>query len=380
VISAPPSGAVHRRPAPLPHRCPGGWPGLVGQPVRCTSATAGRPTGPRSTTLFPFFGSRPSSRQIAKLESADGLALATRCASRTPDVVNYEKFRDGSARSSAAGSANFFDVSTPSRPKLVRHWRVSGEGGFPRCDFDGRFAYTRRRQNATSEHHDGFSITVGIRARRIRTGGISRAAQGRRRGYRGTTYRSRAVTIRCARRPASTCRSVASRPLHPRNISDMSKPTLVSAAFLGPANPHPSHTALRMRKAQGPGHHSPADEGRREAPPFGPRVRLVYDVYVREQPIPMRRSRWRSRPDGAPQPPMMGCHQPAECFNGHHRPRSACSPADVRTSDVADPFAPTGSRLLRTRLRLWDAKCVSNDVTTISSGLCTPRPPARSLP
>jgi hypothetical protein len=55
-------------------------------------------------------------------------------------VINYEKFRDGAPE--FGGGLGIFDVSTPSRPKLVHKWRVSGEGGgVHRYDFDGRYAY-----------------------------------------------------------------------------------------------------------------------------------------------------------------------------------------------------------------------------------------------
>ncbi len=55
-------------------------------------------------------------------------------------VINYEKFREGTPE--FGGGLGVFDVSTPSRPKLVHKWRVSGEGGGVQLfDFVGRYAY-----------------------------------------------------------------------------------------------------------------------------------------------------------------------------------------------------------------------------------------------
>ena len=42
-------------------------------------------------------------------------------------IVNYEKFRDGAPE--FGGGLGIFDVSTPSKPKLISKWQVSTNGG-----------------------------------------------------------------------------------------------------------------------------------------------------------------------------------------------------------------------------------------------------------
>jgi len=54
-------------------------------------------------------------------------------------IVNHEKqSEDGDP--AFGGGLGIYDVSTPSRPKLIRKWRTGGSG-VHRFDFDGRYAY-----------------------------------------------------------------------------------------------------------------------------------------------------------------------------------------------------------------------------------------------
>ena len=52
--------------------------------------------------------------------------------------------------------------------------------------------------------------------------------------------------------------------------------------------------------------------------------------------------------DGAPQPPMMGCHQPSERFKGTVIP-FAWFAQGLRILDIADPYRAAGGRFLRAR-------------------------------
>jgi hypothetical protein len=71
------------------------------------------------------------------------------------------------------------------------------------------------------------------------------------------------------------------------DIDDMSKPKLVSAVNTGPADPHPTHTALRMpAKLKGRDIMLVADEDVAKLRPSAPAFAWVYDITFERQPMP----------------------------------------------------------------------------------------------
>ena len=73
-------------------------------------------------------------------------------------------------------------------------------------------------------------------------------------------------------------------------------------------------------------------------------------------------------PDGAPQPPMMGCHQPSERFHGTVVP-FAWFARGLRLVDVSDPFAPKEVGCYEPDPPEGYDMVSSNDVTVDPSGL-----------
>ena len=78
--------------------------------------------------------------------------------------------------------------------------------------------------------------------------------------------------------------------------------------------------------------------------------------------------KWPVDPDGAPQPPMRGCHQPSERFKGTIIP-FAWFAKGLRILDIADPFAPKEIAFFEPDPPEGFELASSNDVTMDSRGL-----------
>jgi len=284
-------------------------------------------------------------------------------------VVNYEKFRDGAP--DFGGGLGIFDVSTPSKPKLIRKWRVSGEGGgVHRYDFDGRYAYI----SPTAEGYVGNIMMILDLANPEAPEEVGRwwipgqhVAGGEE--YPWDDY----VKPRCHHPLRHGDRLYVSYWHHGffiLDISDMRRPALVSAVNPGPADPHPTHTALRMPvKLKGRDILIVADEDVAKLRPSPPAFAWIYDISSERQPTPVATFQVPGLDgDGAPQPPMMGCHQPSERFHGTTVP-FAWFARGLRLVDVSDPFAPREVGFYEPDPPEGYSMVSSNDVTVDPAGL-----------
>ena len=154
------------------------------------------------------------------------------------------------------------------------------------------------------------------------------------------------------------------------DISDMSAPKLVSGVNSGPAHPHPTHTALRMPgKLKGRDILLVADEDVAKLRPSPPAFAWVYDISHETQPMPIATFQVPGLdPDGAPQPMMMGCHQPSERFIGNIVP-FAWFARGLRLVDMSDPFVPREVGYYEPDAPPGCDYASSNDVTTDPDGL-----------
>jgi hypothetical protein len=83
-----------------------------------------------------------------------------------------------------------------------------------------------------------------------------------------------------------------------------------------------------------------ADEDVAKLRPSPPAFAWVFDISDENQPLPIATIDVPGLdPDGAPQPPMSGCHQPSERVHGTVIP-FAWFAQGLRLMDVADPFRP----------------------------------------
>ena len=284
-------------------------------------------------------------------------------------VINYEKFREGAPE--FGGGLGIFDVSTPSKPKLVNKWRVTGEaGGVHRFDFDGRYAHI----SPTAEGFVGNIMMILDLAKPNAPEEVGRwwipgqhVAGGEE--YPWNDY----VKPRCHHPLRHGDRLYVSYWHHGfyiLDISDMRKPTPVSGINPGPADPHPTHTALRLpRKLKGRDIMLVADEDVAKLRPSAPAFAWIYDITFEKQPMPIATFQVPGLDtDGSPQPPMMGCHQPAERFPGTIVP-FAWFARGLRLVDVSDPFAPREVGFYEPDPPKGYDMVSSNDVTVDPSGL-----------
>ena len=183
-----------------------------------------------------------------------------------------------------------------------------------RYDFDGRYAYI----SPTVEGYVGnimMILDLADPARRRRSGAGGSPANGRpaAKRIRGTTGCRRAAIIRCALGDRLYV-SYWHHGLFILDISDLSRPKLVSHAATSPAFPHPTHTCLPIAQSlKGRRVMVVADEDVAKLRPSPPSFTWIYDITIEQLPVPIATFQVAGLDvDGSPQPPMSGCHQPSE--------------------------------------------------------------------
>jgi hypothetical protein len=122
----------------------------------------------------------------------------------------------------------------------------------------------------------------------------------------------------------------------------MAHPIPRAAMNSSPSFPHPTHTCLPIAQPLKGGRKIMvvADEDVAKLRPSPPSFAWIYDITDETTPLPIATFQVPGLdPDGAPQPPMTGCHQPSERFSGTVIP-FAWFAQGLRLVDIADPFAP----------------------------------------
>jgi len=306
---------------------------------------------------------------IAKLEVPIGWHSHKVRAANGLMVVNYEKFREGAPE--FGGGIGIYDVSNPAKPRLVNKWRVSGEGGgVHRFEFDGRYAYI----SPTAEGYVGNIMMILDLAKPEAPEEVGRWWIPGQHAAGGETYPwDDYAKPRChhpLRRGDRLYVSYWHHGFYILDIADMTKPKLVAGINPGPADPHPTHTALPMpHLLKGRDILLVADEDVAKLRPAAPAFAWVYDITFERQPMPIATFQVAGVDiDGSPQPPMMGCHQPSERFHGTIVP-FAWFARGLRLVDLADPFAPREVGYYEPDPPEGYDMVSSNDVTVDPSGL-----------
>jgi hypothetical protein len=283
-------------------------------------------------------------------------------------VVNHE--RQGQGDPSFGGGLGIYDVSTPSRPQLVCKWRTHGKG-VHRYDFDGRYAYI----SPTAEGYIGNIMMI------LDLKDPSRPEEVGRWWVPGQ-WQAGGEVDPWVDGPAPRCHhpmrmgdrlyvSYWHHGYHILDISDMSKPKRISGGNTSPAFPHPTHTCLPIPQAlKGRKVMVVADEDVAKLWPSAPSFTWIYDITNEHCPVPISTFQVEGLdPDGAPQPPFMGCHQPSERFKGTIIPFAWFSKG-LRILDIADPFAPREVAFYESEAPPGFKLASSNDVTIDDRGLC----------
>ena len=314
--------------------CPGG--GQVW--VEGTTLYVGHMRPTSGTTIIDIAEPR-APRVIGKIGVRDGWHSHKVRVSGDIMVVNQERFGKSSP-GDLGGGLDIYDVANPSAPKLITEWRTLG-GGVHRFDFDGRYAYI----SPTAEGYIGNIVMILDLADPAKPVEVSRWWIPGQWQAGGEAYPwDNWVKPRCHHPLRHGDRLYVSYWHHGfviLDISDLSKPTLVSHHNTSPAFPHPTHTCLVMPKPlKGRNVMVVADEDVAKLRPAAPSFAWVYDITVEQLPIPISTFQVPGLdPDGSPQPAMTGCHQPSERFLGTVVP-FAWFAQGLRLVDFADPFSP----------------------------------------
>jgi len=283
-------------------------------------------------------------------------------------VINQERFGKNQP-GDIGGGIDIYDVSKPATPKLITQWRTAG-GGVHRFDFDGRYAYI----SPTVEGYIGNIVMILDLADPAKPVEVGRWWIPGQWQAGGETYAWDGwPTPRCHHPLRHGNRLYVSYWHHGffiLDISDMSKPTLVSAANTSPAFPHPTHTCLVMpQPLKGRNIMIVADEDVAKLWDAAPAFAWVYDITQERLPVSIATFQVPGLdPDGAPQPPMTGCHQPSERFSGSCVP-FAWFAQGLRIVDFSDPFAPKEVGHFVPEPAVGAERASSNDVTMDSRGL-----------
>jgi len=283
-------------------------------------------------------------------------------------IVNQEKFGK-SAPNEVGGGIDIYDVADPAAPRLINQWRTKG-GGVHRFDFDGRYAYI----SPTAEGYIGNIVMILDLADPAKPLEVSRWWIPGQWQAGGEDYPWHDwVPPRCHHPLRHGDRLYVSYWHHGfviLDISELSKPTLVSHYNTSPAFPHPTHTCLVMPKPlKGRNVMVVADEDVAKLWPAAPSFAWVYDITKEHFPVPISTFQVPGLdPDGAPQPPMTGCHQPSERFSGTIVP-FAWFAQGLRLVDFADPFSPHEIGYFVPEAASGADRPSSNDVTIDDRGL-----------
>jgi hypothetical protein len=284
-------------------------------------------------------------------------------------LVNYEKFREGAP--DFGGGLGIFDITRPSDPRLISKWRSGNNGGgVHRYDFDGRHAYI----SPTADGFVGNIVKIldlhnPSRPEEVSSWWIPGQNVAAGEEYLWDDY----VKPRCHHPLRMGDRLYVSywhHGLFILDISDMSRPKLVSAMNSSPAHPHPTHTALPIPGlVKGRKIMVVADEDVAKLRPSPPAFTWIYDITDERQPMPIATFQAPGVDlDGSPQEAMSGCHQPSERFTGTILP-FAWFAKGLRLVDIADPFAPREVGFYEPDVPSGYARVSSNDVTLDDRGL-----------
>ncbi len=291
--------------------CPGG--GQVW--VEGTTLYVGHMRHPSGTSIYDV--ADPTKPQLlAHLDLPPGWHSHKVRAAGDVMIVNHERLGPD-ATPEFGGGLGIYDVSKPSDPRLLAKWRTHGKG-VHRYDFDGRYAYI----SPTVEGYIGNIVMILDLQNPEKPEEVGRwwipgqwEAGGEDYPWEGWT------PPRCHHPLRQGDRLYVSYWHHGYwilDISDLSKPKAVAGGNTSPLYPHPTHTCLVMPEPlKGRRIMVVADEDVAKLWPCAPAFTWIYDITEERLPTPI--ATWQVEgldEDGAPQPPMTGCHQPSERFSG----------------------------------------------------------------
>lgn len=343
--------------------CPGG--GQVW--VDGTTLYIGHMRHPSGTTIVDVADPR-NPRILAKIDIPTGWHSHKVRVANDIMLINHERLGQG-GDAEFGGGLGIYDVSNPAAPKQIGKWRTHGKG-VHRYEFDGRYAYI----SPTAEGYIGNIVMIldledPAAPKEVGRWWIPGQWEAGGEEYPWDNW----TPPRCHHPLRVGNRLYVSYWHHGffiLDIEDMSKPKAISGVNTSPSFPHPTHTCLRIPEPlKGRQVMVVADEDVAKLWPSAPAFTWVYDITNEHNPCAISTFQVEGLDvDGAPQPPMMGCHQPSERFEGTIIP-FAWFAQGLRLIDFADPFQPKEVGHYQPDAPNGFEHASSNDVTIDDRGL-----------
>ena len=334
--------------------------------VEGTTLYIGHMRHPSGTTIVDVADPRKP-KILNRIEVPDGWHSHKVRVANDLMIVNHEKLGQGG--SDFGGGLGIYDVSNPAQPKMISKWRTGGRG-VHRYDFDGRYAYI----SPTVDGYIGNIVMILDLQDPANPTEVGRWwIPGQWEAGGEEYFWHDWVAPRChhpIRRGDRLYVSYWHHGFFILDISDMSQPKMISGHNTSPVYPHPTHTCLPMvQSIAGRDIMVVADEDVAKLYPAAPAFTWIYDITVETMPTPI--ATWQVdglHGDGAPQDPMMGCHQPSERPAGTIIPFSWFAQG-LRLVDIADPYNPREVGYYIPDAPAGSALPSSNDVTIDDRGL-----------
>ncbi len=305
--------------------------------VKGTMAYIASMKAPHGTEIYDV--SDPSHpRELARLGMPAGTHSHKVRVENDLMVINHEvnPFEPG-APADFKGGLGIFDVSNPTKPRRLSNWETEGQG-VHRYDFDGRYAYI----SPTAKGFVGNIVMILDLANPEKPVEVGRwwmpgqwIAGGEKPTWEGTDRRCH-HPLRFGDRLYASYWHGGFAIL---DITELSKPKLVSSYNTYPPFPWPTHTCLVLPSLlQNRRIMIVAGEDAGRAHSFYPSFLWVYDITDEKHPTPFASYQVEGI-DGTPQPEFTGVHQPSEVFTGTEIP-VAWFAYGLRVVDFANPHAP----------------------------------------
>lgn len=334
--------------------------------VEGTTLYIGHMRNPSGTTIVDVADPRKP-KILTRIDVPDGWHSHKVRVANDLMIVNHEKLGQGGPE--LGGGLAIYDVSNPAEAKMISKWRTGGRG-VHRYDFDGRYAYI----SPTVDGYIGNIVMILDLQDPVNPTEVGRWWIPGQWEAGGEEYPWQDwVMPRChhpIRRGDRLYVSYWHHGFFVLDISDMSQPKAISAVNTSPVYPHPTHTCLPMAQPIGGRDIMVvADEDVAKLHPAAPAFTWIYDITVETMPTPI--ATWQVEGlhgDGAPQEPMMGCHQPSERPAGNIIP-FAWFAQGLRLVDIADPYNPREVGHYTPDAPAGSALPSSNDVTIDDRGL-----------
>jgi len=331
-----------------------------------TTLYIGHMAAPHGTTIVDVADPRRP-RVLAQIEIPAGWHSHKARAANGIMIVNHE--RQGKESPEFGGGLGIYDVSNPAAPRLIVKWKTAGPGCH-RFSFDGRYAYI----SPSADGYVGRIMMILDLAEPAHPEEVARWWIPGQHAAGGEEYP-------WGDGPEPLCHhplrlgdrlyvSYWHHGLFILDISELARPRMVAQVNTGQSFPHPTHTCLPIpHPLKGRRVMVVADEDVSKLRPAAPSFAWIYDVTREETPIPIGTFQAPGvDPDGSPQRPMTGCHQPSERVTGSIIP-FAWFANGLRLVDISDPFAPREAGSYQPDPPAGYERASSNDVTLDERGL-----------